>query len=141
MLSTIYLMKYWLWGTFTALLDWYGRAHINCSKVFVLKPFSEKCNFMRWIDDCKCILSNVEGTNSLPMRKMEKGMFSTPWIDRFCLIISILLAYFFSPLMSNYIEEYLGDNSYVFSLVFLLLLSPFIGDFVSRRITNYIYKW
>ena len=72
---------------------------------------------MRWIDDCKCILSNVEGTNSLPMRKMEKGMLSTPWIDRFCLVISILLAYFFSPLMSNYIEEYLGDNSYVFSLV------------------------
>ena len=82
----------------------------------------------------------MEGTNSLPMRKTEKGMLSTPWIDRFCLIISILLAYFFSPLMSNYIEGYLGDNSYVFSLVFLLLLSPFIGDFVSRRITNYIYK-
>lgn len=82
----------------------------------------------------------MEGTNSLPMRKIEKGMFSNPWIDRFCLIISILLAYFFSPLMSNCIEEYLGDNSYVFSLVFLLLLSPFIGDFLSRRITNYIYK-
>ncbi|MFL2958177.1 MAG: hypothetical protein ACJZ4Z_05240 [Candidatus Thalassarchaeaceae archaeon] len=82
----------------------------------------------------------MEGTDSLPMRKIEKGISSTPWIDRFCLIISILLAYFFSPLMSKYIKEYLGDNSYVLSLIFLLFLSPFIGDFVSKRITNYIYK-
>ena len=77
---------------------------------------------MRWIDDCKCILSNVEGTNSLPMRKMEKGMLSTPWIDRVCLIISILLAYFSSPLMSNYIKEYLGDNSDIFSFCSIMSL-------------------
>ena len=140
MLPTIYLMKDWLWGTFTALLNWYGRAHIICSKVFVLKPFSEKCNFVRWIDDCKCNLSNVEETDALPMRKIKEGMLSTPWIDRVCLIISILLAYFSSPLMSNYVKEYLGHNSDFFSLILLLILSPFIGDFVSRRITNYIYK-
>lgn len=105
-----------------------------------MKPFSEICNFVRWIDDCKCNLRCVEERDSLPMRKIEDGMLSTPWIDRVCLIISILLAYFSSPLMSNYIKEYLGDNSDIFSLFFLLFLSPFIGDFVSRRITNYIYK-
>ena len=95
---------------------------------------------MRWIDDCKCNLDNVEEVDALPMRKTEEGILSTPWIDRVCLIISILLAYFSSPLMSNYVEEYLGHSSDLFSLIFLLFLSPFIGDFVSRRITNYIYK-
>ena len=95
---------------------------------------------MRWIDDCKYNLDNVEEADSLPMRKIEQGMLSTPWIDRFCLIISILLAYFSSPLMANYFKEYLGHNSDLFSLIFLLFLSPFIGDFVSRRITNYIHK-
>jgi hypothetical protein len=82
----------------------------------------------------------VEETDALPMRKIKEGMLSTPWIDRVCLIISILLAYFSSPLMSNYVKEYLGHNSDFFSLILLLILSPFIGDFVSRRITNYIYK-
>ena len=82
----------------------------------------------------------MEETDSLPMRKTEDGMLSTPWIDRVCLIISILLAYFSSPLLSNYVKGYLGHNSDFFSLILMLFLSPFIGDFVSRRITNYIYK-
>jgi hypothetical protein len=95
---------------------------------------------MRWIDDCKCILEVVEGTDSLPMRKLEKGIFSTPWLDRFCLIFSILLAYLFSPIASDYIDIYLGDNSYIFSLILLLIITPFLGEFFSRIIRNIIHK-
>jgi hypothetical protein len=125
---------------FATLFDGDGRAHIICSKVFVLKPFSEKCNFMRWIDDCKCILRHVKEEDSLPMRKVYPGIFSTPWIDRFCLITSLLLAYFISLSLSDYVEDYLGDNSDLICLSFLIIMAPFVGDFFSRSISNYIHK-
>ena len=82
----------------------------------------------------------MEEAHSLPMRKVERGMFSSPWLDRFCLTITLILAYFTSPFLSKYLEIYIGENSELYCLIFLIIISPFVGDFVSKRLTNYIYK-
>ena len=82
----------------------------------------------------------MKGADSLPMRKVERGMFSSPWLDRFCLIISLILVYFTSPFLSTYLEIYIGEKAELYCLIFLIIMSPFVGDFVSKRLTNYIYK-
>ena len=62
----------------------------------------------------------MKGADSLPMRKVERGMFSSPWLDRFCLIISLILVYFTSPFLSTYLEIYIGEKAELYCLIFLV---------------------
>ncbi|MFQ3343531.1 MAG: hypothetical protein ACI9EM_000040 [Candidatus Thalassarchaeaceae archaeon] len=73
----------------------------------------------------------------LPLRDRPVSKLSTPWIDRLCLTLMLIISYIIFPFISELIEIYVGAYSNFITVFLLIIAVPLIGNLISINITNY----